>query len=263
MIYNNIFKNCDNNNYIYFANEYNNNPENNIFWLNKFDSDDPISTLIGNESLIGNQFWNSTEEQSYIFNNELYSSKIGNYWNNYNGIDINEDGIGDTSFELYENIYDYYPLVQPSIIDENDDIDDNINLYNQNGGGSNIIIPSNDDDNSDNSDNYFDSNIENGLIWDKIKDIFNPYIPDWLNPDNNDNNNNNNSLNTNNLFDSSINDLPLELMLDLDLLETSDLNGDETFLELMNISIKNHPNNFLIIIILILILFSIGYYLKK
>ena len=53
-------------------------------------------------------------------------------------------------------------------------------------------------------------------------------------------------------------------MLDLDLLETSDLNGDETFLELMNISITKNPIKILsMIVLLLLILFLINYYLKE
>ena len=35
----------------------------------------------------------------------------GNYWTTYNGIDSNNDGIGDTSYSLYSNNNDNYPLM--------------------------------------------------------------------------------------------------------------------------------------------------------
>jgi parallel beta-helix repeat protein len=37
----------------------------------------------------------------------------GNYWGDYNGIDSNSDGIGDTPFIIYEYNTDHYPLIGP------------------------------------------------------------------------------------------------------------------------------------------------------
>ena len=37
----------------------------------------------------------------------------GNYWSDYNGSDVNGDGIGDTPYFLYENNTDNYPLMKP------------------------------------------------------------------------------------------------------------------------------------------------------
>jgi parallel beta-helix repeat protein len=37
----------------------------------------------------------------------------GNYWNDYNGTDINSDGIGDTLYVIDENNRDNYPLMMP------------------------------------------------------------------------------------------------------------------------------------------------------
>jgi parallel beta-helix repeat protein len=40
----------------------------------------------------------------------------GNYWDNYTGLDENEDGIGDTPYIIDENNQDNFPLMEPVII---------------------------------------------------------------------------------------------------------------------------------------------------
>jgi parallel beta-helix repeat protein len=38
----------------------------------------------------------------------------GNYWSDYTGNDLNNDGIGDTPYHIIENYTDQYPLIQPT-----------------------------------------------------------------------------------------------------------------------------------------------------
>ncbi|HEC77373.1 MAG TPA: PKD domain-containing protein, partial [Thermoplasmatales archaeon] len=48
--------------------------------------------------------------------NQWYYSNVGNYWDNYNGVDEDGDGIGDTKYQIEppeRGRYDYYPLMQP------------------------------------------------------------------------------------------------------------------------------------------------------
>jgi len=43
-------------------------------------------------------------------NNYWNNSIIGNYWDNYTGVDVNNDGIGDTPY-TFQNVTDYLPIV--------------------------------------------------------------------------------------------------------------------------------------------------------
>ncbi|HEC82337.1 MAG TPA: hypothetical protein ENI53_00430 [Thermoplasmatales archaeon] len=47
----------------------------------------------------------------YIYNGTNYTNYLGNYYDDYNGIDGNEDGIGDIAYSIDYNDYDYYPLM--------------------------------------------------------------------------------------------------------------------------------------------------------
>lgn len=41
-----------------------------------------------------------------------------NFWSDYNGVDTDGDGLGDTPYIIYEDYQDNYPLVEPAIIPE-------------------------------------------------------------------------------------------------------------------------------------------------
>ena len=81
-------------------------PENNVFYNNNF--------------LNNTRVWENHESLPNLRN--MYSvnntwdggySIGGNYWSDYNGTDDNMDGIGDTSYTVYENFTDRYPLMVP------------------------------------------------------------------------------------------------------------------------------------------------------
>jgi parallel beta-helix repeat protein len=63
-------------------------------------------------SLLHNNFMNNTY-QSSLYNsvNEWDNGFEGNYWSDYNGTDLNNDGIGDTIHVIDENNIDHYPLM--------------------------------------------------------------------------------------------------------------------------------------------------------
>ncbi len=56
--------------------------------------------------------WNSTSKISYTYSSEQYNNYMGNYWSDYNGSDSDNDGIGDTHFNI-DSHQDYRPLMLP------------------------------------------------------------------------------------------------------------------------------------------------------
>lgn len=82
---------------------------NNIFFNNFLNNDHDISG--------DNPDCNNTKESLYMYNGETYSSVLGNYWDNYTGVDNDGDGVGDTTYNgetsVGQDFYDYYPLIDP------------------------------------------------------------------------------------------------------------------------------------------------------
>ncbi len=69
-------------------------PNNNNIYRNNFvNNSDPVATA----STLNGQFWDNGSE--------------GNCWSNYNGTDVNGDGIGDSPYTVYEGNVDRYPLM--------------------------------------------------------------------------------------------------------------------------------------------------------
>ncbi|MGI6307779.1 MAG: hemoblobin-interacting domain-containing protein [Dethiobacteria bacterium] len=74
----------------------------NVLWLNN---------IIGNsvEIMTANTY-KSPEPLTYTYKGGSYTGYLGNYWDNYTGIDANGDGIGDTPY-ISGAISDDYPLI--------------------------------------------------------------------------------------------------------------------------------------------------------
>jgi parallel beta-helix repeat protein len=79
-----------------------------------------MDTYSNSSKFYHNNFITNTKQVYAVFSDE-YSTNIwddaypsgGNYWSDYNGADINGDGIGDTPYVIDENNQDSYPLMSP------------------------------------------------------------------------------------------------------------------------------------------------------
>ena len=60
-----------------------------------------------------NNFLNNCQNGYDICTNQWDNGNEGNYWDDYKGEDINNDGIGDTDYNIGWLNNDNYPLVQP------------------------------------------------------------------------------------------------------------------------------------------------------
>ena len=79
---------------------------NNKIYFNNF-----INNTDNVDSHKSTNIWNSPLEITYTYDGTTYKSYLGNYWDDYTGSDKNNDGIGDTPYNI-DGDKDYYPLME-------------------------------------------------------------------------------------------------------------------------------------------------------
>jgi uncharacterized repeat protein (TIGR01451 family) len=79
----------------------------NVVYLNDFSGNND-SSAGGNYNCI----FNSTKPLAYVYNNTNFTSYLGNYWDDYKGIDPDGNGIGNSVYRK-NSITDSFPLIKP------------------------------------------------------------------------------------------------------------------------------------------------------
>jgi nitrous oxidase accessory protein NosD len=64
-----------------------------------------------NSSESTNNIWNSLSKITYTYNGNRYTKYLGNYWDDYEGTDVDGDGIGDSQYSINTD-KDIYPLME-------------------------------------------------------------------------------------------------------------------------------------------------------
>ena len=80
---------------------------NNKIYLNNF-----INNTNNVYSYNSTNIWDSTSEINYTYNGKTFTNYLGNYWDDYKGLDATEDGIGDTPYSI-DSDESNYPLIRP------------------------------------------------------------------------------------------------------------------------------------------------------
>jgi parallel beta-helix repeat protein len=72
------------------------------------------NNVIHHDNFVNNGNHVETDDSNNIWDN----GEEGNYWDNYTGLDSDEDGVGDTPYVIDENNRDNYPLVEQIPVSE-------------------------------------------------------------------------------------------------------------------------------------------------
>ena len=81
-----------------------------------------LNNIIGNTENVFFKYthptniWNSTDQIEYAYSGSTYTNYLGNYWDDYTGIDNDGNGIGDTPYDIPSSTtgeQDHRPLMNP------------------------------------------------------------------------------------------------------------------------------------------------------
>lgn len=112
---NGIYFNHDSSNNIITNNNINSNDYNGISIYSSNNNHFYLNNLINNSiySHDSSNIWNSSMEINYTYEGNTYISCLGNYWSDYKGKDMDNNGIGDIPYIIPNDNNDNYPLMVP------------------------------------------------------------------------------------------------------------------------------------------------------
>ncbi len=79
----------------------------NVIYCNNF-----INNVENVNSFESTNIWHSPEFITYTFDDAQYTGYLGNHWSDYEGIDADGDGVGDTPYIIPDDKNDTYPLME-------------------------------------------------------------------------------------------------------------------------------------------------------
>jgi nitrous oxidase accessory protein NosD len=74
---------------------------------------DGNASVLFNNNFVNNAYQVDTISINAFKNDSFDNGKVGNYWSDYRGKDVDGDGIGDTPYVIDANRSDRYPLMKP------------------------------------------------------------------------------------------------------------------------------------------------------
>ena len=108
-----LYESCNN---IISSNNCSNNRDDGVYFYKSCNNVIYLNNFINNKDNINSRssanIWNSTSRMNYTYKDRTFTNYLGNYWDDYEGSDSDNDGIGDSPYRISSD-RDNCPLMVP------------------------------------------------------------------------------------------------------------------------------------------------------